>query len=185
MRRFLDLRSQTRALGGDLTALTRIQREAQTHLIREQQLRQDQMALSVVTPFRQLAEPLRAFQDELALGLMNPANQMADAAEDFRRITLAAQGGDLGAIDSFQAAAQRFIDQSGRFGSSPAQVAAIEEVQQANRDLLNKIADAQRAAEAGMEDVIKRASQREIDKMSELVSEVRIVAEEIKRLGRR
>ena len=184
-RRFVELRAQARALGGDVRILTLAQREALAHLKREQQLRQDQMALSVGAPFKQLLTPLQEFQEELGLGLMNPAAQMQDAAADFRRITLAAQGGDLKAIESFQAASQRFIDQAGRFGSSTAQVAAIEEVQRANRDLMAKIEAARREAEAGMEDVIKRASQREIDTMRELIEVGRQQIEEIKRLGRK
>lgn len=68
---------------------------------------------------------------------------------------------------------------------TPEQLAAIEEVRKASGELMVKIMDAQRAAEDKMEDIIKSASQREIDTLKELIEVTRQQIDEIKRLGRR
>jgi hypothetical protein len=145
----------------------------------------DALALSIVEPFKRLADPLTAFGAELETSLLNPLGQMQDAAEDFRRITELARAGDLTAIGQFQAAGERFIEQAGRFGASPAQVSAIQEVAGANRDILAQIKDAELQAQRGIEDAVARAAQKQVDKMSELIAEVRVLVEEVKKNGRR
>ena len=144
----------------------------------------DSLALSIIEPFERLRGPLEEFGRELQFALGNPMEQMQSAAEQFRAISQRALGGDLAAIEQFQGAGQRFIDEAGRFGASPGQVAAIEEVAAANRQLIENVDVATREASAGVEDTIRIASQREIDTMRELIDVGREQIDELKRLRR-
>ena len=153
-------------------------------LVREHEATIDALALSVTDPFERMLDPLRQFATSLTLGNLNPADQMEAAGDEFRRIAELARAGSTTAIDQLQGAGEAFISQMERFGASPGGAAARIEVQSVIESVMADISQAQREASAGLEDTIRLASQRQVDTLRELISETRVVAEEIKRLRR-
>ena len=151
---------------------------------RAREARIDELALSITSPFEQLSEPLREFQSELDRALLNPKNQAASAQAEFRRIAAEAAAGNTEAIRQLEQAGQTYIEEMGRFGASPAQAEAIKEVSAAVANALSQVERARIEAESGFEAEIRLASQREVDTLYELIAEVRLVGEEIKRLRR-
>lgn len=182
MLQFTNLRNQARALGMDLGKLTAIQKEAQAHLVREQQLRRNEMALSVVEPFKQLREPLVAFGRDLQLGNMNPADQAAAQRNEFQLIAQRAMSGDLEAIRQLQGAGQEWIRMAEQFGGSAAGADARTEVMRVVKDVLASIDAAQKLAMMGVEGAVKAAELAIVDTLGELVKIGRETVAEIMRL---
>lgn len=182
-RRFAELQKQIRALGGDTSKLAQLQKEAQENLKREQQLRKDQMALSIVEPFKQLREPLVAFSRQLSLGNMNPLGQMDAAAAEFRRVSQLAMGGDTDAIRQLESVGQDFIRMSEQFGGSASGADARTEVQRVIKDVLGAIDAAQKLAMMGVEGAVKAAELAIVDTLGELVKIGQQTVAEIKRLS--
>ena len=151
---------------------------------RQRQAQIDELALSITSPFEQLLDPLREFIQELNLGNMNPAGQMQAAGEEFRRIAALAEAGSTVAIQQLQGAGQAFISQAERFGASPGGASARIEVQNVIESVMGSLEAAQREASATVEDVIRQASQREVDTIRELIDVGLQQIEEIKRLRR-
>ena len=183
MAQFTELRKQARALGMDLGKLTDIQIEAQAHLRKQQQATRDTMLLSIVEPFKQLLEPLRAFSKELTLGNMNPLGQMEASRSEFERIAALARAGDVNAIRQLEAAGREYIGQMERFGASPAGASAREEVKAVIDAVMANITEAQKQASRGVEGAIEAASKREVDTLNELIAVGRQTVAEIERLS--
>lgn len=156
--------------------LDAIRREWEQHI--------DDLARSIVEPFRQMLEPLQFQEQDLSYMLLNPLQQFQKSGEDFHDIARRALAGDLNAIAQFEDASRRYIEEAGKSGASVAQSAAIGEVLEYNRQLQDVIINAQREASAGVEEAIRRGDQRKIDTLKELIAEQRLTREEIQRLRR-
>jgi hypothetical protein len=177
-------RVEAERLGYSTAFVAREQGRLAQEIIRQHEAQVDALALSITSPFEQMLDPLREFGRELSIGNLNPSQQFQAAAEEFRRVAAAAQAGDLAAIGRFQGAAQDFISRAEGFNASVGGVAARTEVQTALQNVTGQIEAAQRQASAGIEDAIRVAQQRNQDKLSEVVQELQLVKEEIKRLRR-
>jgi hypothetical protein len=177
-------RVEAERLGYSTAGVAAEQQRLAQAIIRQHQAQIDALALSITQPFEQLLTPLREFGKGLEFQLLNPLQQSQRAGEDFRAIAQRALGGDIIAIQQFQEAGQRFIEEAARVGASPAQAAAIQEVLSFQQQLQDVIVNAQREATSGLEDAIREAEQRNQDKLSEVVAELRLVGEEIRRLRR-
>jgi hypothetical protein len=153
-------------------------------IIREHEATVDALALSITEPFEQLLDPLRQFAQQLTFGNLNPAGQIQAAQEEFERIASLAMAGSTTAIQQLQGAGEAFIAQAERFGASPGGVAAREQVRSVVESVMTSISEAQAEAMLGVEDVIRQASQREVDTLRELIDVGRLQIEEIKRLRR-
>lgn len=145
----------------------------------------DAMARSITEPFQQLRDPLLAFSKELQFGTLNPAGQMEAAQKEFRRIATLAQAGSTSAIQQLEGAGRAFIEQAGRFGASPALVQANLEVRNAIEAVNAELIAAQKAASRGVEDAIYKADRNNVNTLREMILELRLVADEVKRLGRK
>src|SRR5690606_9976203 len=154
--RFEDAARKAEAFGISTAGLAEAQARATAELQRRQQAELDAMALSVIEPFRRLAQPLEALKTQREFSLLTPAEQAARAAADFRRLAAEAEAGSTVAIEQLVGASQLFIEQSGRFGASPAQVAAMQEVQNVLANVLTQIGQAQTEASEGIEDLLER-----------------------------
>lgn len=179
--RFQNAHAAAKALGISTANLAREHKRLAAELVREFRAAQDRLALSIRDPFKDLLDPLREFFSDLAVGNLNPLGQMKAAQDEFRRIAAAAAAGSTTAIQQLRAAGEAYIAQAERFGASPAGAAARTEVASAIERVMGSVEEAQRQASAGIENEIRQASQREVDTLKELVAEVRIVAEEIRR----
>ena len=176
---------EAKRLGYSTANLSKEHHRLAQAIIREHEAAIDAQALSITAPFEQMLDPLRQFARELTLGNLNPADQMKAAGDEFRRISELARAGSTTAIQQLQGAGEAFIVQMERFGASPGGAAARIEVQSVIEGVMADISQAQREASAGVEDTIRLASQRQVDTLRELITETRLVGEEIKRLGRR
>lgn len=174
-------RIEANRLGYSTALVAREQQRLAAEIIRAHEAQVDAMALSIRQPFQEMLDPLREFFGELQFGNLNPAGQMQAAGEEFRRIANLAKAGSTVAIQQIQGAGEAFIAQAERFGASPGGVAARAEVASVIQQVIGSVEQAQRQASAGLENVIRQASQREVDTLHELVAEVRFVAEEIRR----
>lgn len=144
----------------------------------------ESLALAIVEPFRRILDELSGFESDLEFSLLNPLQQFEKAQKDFRDIARRAEGGDLQAIEDFEAFGRRFIEEAGEFGASPAQVEAIREVLDANERIADRVRDAQEEASKGLQDTIREASKNEVDTLKEVIEVGREQVEEIRRLQR-
>ena len=142
---------------------------------------QDAQLAALLDPFEALSTPLKAFQRELEFAGLGPLQQFSKAQAEFARLTEEAQGGSFTAIQQLEGAGRAFIDLAGQIGSSPAQAEAVRDVAAALADVQDAIADAEREAGEGIEDVLVRNHRAEIDTLRELIDEVREVSKELRR----
>jgi hypothetical protein len=130
----------------------------------------DLRALEVSREFDAILNPLREFSQELKFSVASPTEAFRLAREEFERIAALARSGDISAIAALPEAGRLFLEQATQFGASPGRVAAETQIQDVLEDVIQITTSAQKTATAGMEDAIQRASDREVDKLSEMVS---------------
>jgi hypothetical protein len=181
---FEDARAAAKSYGLETEALVKAQREAIKAQREARETAVTAGALAVGEPFRGLADPLRAFATSLRFEGLNPAGQIAAAEKDFRRIARLAQRGDTTAISQLQEAGRLFIEQSERFGASPGGAAARAEVRGVTEAVVKDIEKAQRDAERGIRDEVRRGARDTVDTLKELVEVARDQVDELKKLRR-
>jgi hypothetical protein len=174
---FQDVEAQAKGFGISTAGLSTALAKATEDLKKAQ----DAALADLLTPFEQLADPLRAFQTQLEFSLLNPLEAFQRAQADFERIAGLAQVGDLAAIGQLQGAGQLFIDLASRVGASPGAAAATAQVQASNAEVLAKIEDAEREAGADITDAIDRARKEEVTTLRELIDKVDELIRETKR----
>lgn len=186
---FAEMEARAKEFGISTKGMAKALREAEDALRDQQRAEReaaraqiDQLALSIVSPFEEISGSLEAFQRSLAFEGMNPREQLAAAAADFERIAALAERGNLGAIAQLEGAGRLFIEQSGRFGASPAQAAAREQVSGVITDVLQEVEQAQREATRGVQDEVARGNKRIVDTLGELIRVSQDTADEIKKL---
>jgi hypothetical protein len=157
-------------------------RTATAELKKAQAAQIDALALSVTDPFKQLKDPLQEFLTGLQFDNLNPAGQIQAAQDEFRRIARLAEAGSTTAIEQLVGAGQAFIEQAGRFGASPAQAAARQEVIAVTKAVLDSVEKAQRDASKGIETAIAKAERSIVDTLKELIGVGQDQVKEIRRL---
>lgn len=162
--------------------LAAAKREAIRALKLQQQAEIDALALSVVEPFLALSDPLRAFVDDLERSLLSPVELFKVAQADFRDTARRAQAGDTDAIQQLDEAGRFFIEQAGRFGASPAQVEATQEVLHATEGVTKQVDISMREATRGIRDEVRLADRHNVDTLKELGAKLDDVVREIKRM---
>lgn len=162
---FTELERNARRFGISIDGLAEAQERATEDLRRQQ----DAQIAALFDPFERLRDPLEQLKASLEFTALNPAEQFRFAREDFRRISGLAQGGDIGAIGDFTAAAQLFVQQAERFGASPAVATARTEILEATADVLQRLEDAQTEASRGVEDVLERLRREQATKLDRLI----------------
>jgi hypothetical protein len=142
----------------------------------------DLRALEISREFDAILNPLREFSQELKFSVASPTESFRLARQEFERIAALAKSGDISAIGALPEAGRLFLEQASQFGASPGRVAAEQQIQDVLEDVIQATTTAQKAATAGMEGAIQRASDLEIDKLSEMVSHGRDTIAELRRV---
>lgn len=179
---FDDARDLARALGRSLNDLNAAEQRAVQNL-KEAALEQlGTQALDVSRRFDAILDPLREFQTELRASVASPTEAFRLAREEFERTAALARGGDLAAIANLPQLGKTFLEQATAFGASPGRIAAEKQIQDALRGVIQATEQAQKQAVAGLEAEIRRASDREIDTLNELRTDVQNTVRELIRL---
>lgn len=179
---FKEARIEANQFGWSINRLNDAQTLATRALKARHQAEIEQLALSVVEPFLALSDPLRDFVDDLEQTLLSPVELFRRAQQDFRETARQAQAGDIDAISRLREEGAFFIEQAGRFGASPAQVEATQEVLHATEGVTQQVDISMREATRGIRDEVRLADRHNVDTLKELGAKLDDVVREIKKM---